>query len=149
MNLNFNQRVELIDDFTVLEVANGEYGNFIYQLAKAAIDERWRSSSSTVYIADHFEEKIIDKIEDVETTSHDTEEKRISVYTKTSEDYSAKLSLRSGYFTTPSEMTRLWILIGRCNVQLFRDWTVTHLKLLLHVLCAIVIGLYFGEDFLI
>ena len=43
-------------------------------------------------------------------------------------------------------MTQLWVLIGRCNVQLYRDWTVTHLKLLLHILCAVVIGLYFGDS---
>lgn len=158
----------------MLEVANGEYGNFVYQLAKAAIDERWRASSSTVYISDSFDQNMIDKIEkieDLDATSNNTDEKRISVYTKTSEDYSSKMSQRSGFYSQPSELTRLWILIGeifntlykhccclyldwliwtffigRCNVQLFRDWTVTHLKLLLHILCALVIGLYFGNS---
>lgn len=67
------------------------------------------------------------------------------MYTKTSDESSSK-SIKSGFFSTPSELTQLWVLIGRCNVQLYRDWTVTHLKLLLHILCAIVIGLYFGDS---
>lgn len=49
----------------MLEVANGEYGNFVYQLAKAAINERWRNSSSTVYIQDNLEHgSSIDRIDD-------------------------------------------------------------------------------------
>jgi ATP-binding cassette, subfamily G (WHITE), member 1 len=130
----------------MLEVANGEYGNFTYQLAKAAISDQWRTSTTTVFIRDDYE---------AETSSHrnedgisnGTDEKRISVYTKTSdsENLSGKMSMKSSIKTTPSELTQLWILISRCNVLLFRDWTVTHLKLLLHVICAIVIGLYFGD----
>lgn len=128
----------------MLEVANNEYGNFVYQLAKAAINERWRSSSSTVYINDNYEQSSIDKIDDV-ISDAETDEKRISVYTKTSSS-SGKISIKSECNSTPSEMTRLWVLVARCNVQLYRDWTVTHLKLLLHILTAIVIGLYFGDS---
>ncbi|CAG9798107.1 unnamed protein product [Chironomus riparius] len=130
----------------LLEVANGEYGNFTYQLAKAAIGDQWRTSSSTVYIKDEYEnESNSDRNDD--GISNDTEEKRISVYTKTSEseNLSGKLSFKSSIKTTPSEWTRLWILISRCNVLLFRDWTVTHLKLLLHFISAVIIGLYFGD----
>lgn len=133
----------------MLEVANGEYGDFTYQLAKAAISDQWRTSTNTVYIRDeydhHHQETNSNKNED--NISNDTDEKRISVYTKTSdsENLSGKLSFKSSIKTTPSELTRLWILISRCNVLLFRDWTVTHLKLFLHILCAVVIGLYFGD----
>lgn len=127
----------------LLEVANGEYGNFIYQLAKAAISEQWRTSTSTVYIRDEYDSNS-DK--NVDGISNDTDEKRISVYTKTSEDMSGKMSLKPGIRFSPSEWTRLWVLISRCNVLLFRDWTVTHLKLFLHILVAIVIGLYFGDS---
>ena len=130
----------------LLEVANGEYGNFTYQLAKAAISDQWRTSTNTVYIRDEYEaESSSDKNED--DISDNLDEKRISVYTKTSdgENLSGKVSLRSSIKTTPLEWTRLWVLISRCNVLLFRDWTVTHLKLLLHILCAVVIGLYFGD----
>jgi ATP-binding cassette, subfamily G (WHITE), member 1 len=127
----------------LLEVANGEYGNFTYQLAKAAINEQWRTSTTTVYIRDEYDSNS-DKNDDGIST--DTDEKRISVYTKTSEDLSGKLSFKPGLRIIPSEWTRLWVLISRCNVLLFRDWTVTHLKLFLHVLCAILVGLYFGDS---
>lgn len=130
----------------MLEVVNSEYGNFTYQLAKAAISDQWRTSTATMYIRDDYEgEASSDKNED--GISDNTEEKRISVYTKASdsENLSGKVSLRSSIKTTPSEWTRLWVLISRCNVLLFRDWTVTHLKLFLHICCAIVIGLYFGD----
>jgi ATP-binding cassette, subfamily G (WHITE), member 1 len=126
----------------LLEVANGEYGNFTYQLAKAAINDQWRTSSTMVYIRDDYDHD--DHIDD--GISNGTDEKRVSVYTKTSEDLSAKLSIKSGIRITPSEWTRLWVLISRCNVLLFRDWTVTHLKLFLHILCAVLIGLYFGDS---
>lgn len=127
----------------LLEVANGEYGNFTYQLAKAAISEQWRTSTNTVYIRDEYDnhsERAEDRI------SCDTDEKRISVYTKTSEDFSGKTTFKAGERVSPSEWTRLWVLITRCNVLLFRDWTVTHLKLFLHMVVAIVIGLYFGDS---
>jgi hypothetical protein len=130
----------------MLEVANGEYGNFTYQLAKAAISDQWRTSTTTMYIRDDYEaETSSDKNDD--EISENTDEKRISVYTKTSdsENSSARVSLRSSIKTTPSEWTRLWVLISRCNVLLFRDWTVTHLKLFLHIFSATVIGLYFGD----
>lgn len=124
----------------LLDVANGEFGNFTYQLAKAAIGEQWRTSTSTVYIRDEYDNQS-DRTED--EISNNSDEKRISVYTKSSEDSSA---LKAGIRITPSEWIRLWVLISRCNVLLFRDWTVTHLKLFLHVLCAIVIGFYFGDS---
>lgn len=127
----------------LLEVANGEYGNFNYQLAKAAISEQWRTSSSTVYIRDDYDNSS-DRNDD--GISNDTDEKRISVYTKTSDNLSGKLSVKSGIRITPSEFTRLWVLMARCNVLLFRDWTVTHLKLFLHIVVATLIGVYFGDS---
>ncbi|CRK94326.1 CLUMA_CG007841, isoform A [Clunio marinus] len=131
----------------LLEVTNGEYGNFTYQLAKAAINDQWRSSTTSVYIREEYENSLDrdrDRIDD--RISNDTDEKRISVYTKTSDEMSAKFSLKGGERTTPSEWTRLWVLIARCNVLLFRDWTVTNLKFLLHILCGILIGLLFGDS---
>lgn len=127
----------------LIDVANGEFGNFNYQLAKAAIGSQWRTSTSTVYIRDEYDNQS-DKTED--EISNGTDEKRISIYTKTSDDCSGKLSFKTGIRTSPSEWTRLWVLISRCNVLLFRDWTVTHLKLFLHVVCAIIIGFYFGDS---
>jgi ATP-binding cassette, subfamily G (WHITE), member 1 len=132
----------------LLEVSNGEYGNFTYLLAKAAMTEQWRSSNSLVYIrdGDEFDDRSERIIDDV--ISQNTDEKRISLYTKTSDGLSSKISFnsRSTMRSTPSELTRLFILVSRMNVLLFRDWTVTHLKLFLHILCGILIGLFFGDS---
>lgn len=132
----------------LLEVANGEYGNFTYALAKAAMTEQWRSSNSIEYIQDEYNDYNSDRGTIDEVISQNTDEKRISLYTKTSEELSSKISFnsRSTMRSTPSEFTRLSILISRCYVQLFRDWTVTHLKLLLHILCGVLIGLFFGDS---
>lgn len=49
----------------------------------------------------------------------------------------------------PTEMERFFVLLNRCMVQLFRDWTVTHLKLLMHICVGILLGLLFtgcGQD---
>jgi hypothetical protein len=135
----------------MLEVANGEYGNFTYQLAKAAIGEQWRRSTTTMYIRDEYEnenEASSDKNDHDDNISNGTDDKRISVYTKTSEseNLSAKMSFKSTSIKcAPSELTQLWVLISRANVLLFRDWTVTHLKLFLHFVSGIIIGLYFGD----
>lgn len=43
----------------------------------------------------------------------------------------------------PSEFTKFWILLNRCMIQQYRDWTVTHLKLALHFLVGILLGLLF------
>lgn len=130
----------------LLEVANGEYGNFTYQLAAAATGDQWRTSTSTVYIRDEYESESSSEKND-DACSESADDKRISVYTKTSEseNLSGRMSFKSSIKTTPSELTRLWVLISRCNVLLYRDWTVTHLKLLLHFISGIIIGLYFGD----
>lgn len=132
----------------LLEVANKEYGNFTYQLAKAAINDQWRTSTATlpVYIRDEYDNHSERNDDGISNGTKD-DDKRISVYTKNSEDLSGKLSFKhQGVRISPSELTRLWVLISRCNVLLFRDWTVTHLKLFLHILCAILVGLYFGDS---
>ncbi|XP_043255869.1 ATP-binding cassette sub-family G member 4-like [Colletes gigas] len=45
----------------------------------------------------------------------------------------------------PSEMERFFVLMHRCMVQLFRDWTVTHLKLLLHLVVGILLGVLYTD----
>lgn len=46
----------------------------------------------------------------------------------------------------PSEWTKLWVLLYRNMIQLHRDWTVTHLKLILHFLVGVLLGLnYMGS----
>ncbi|CAK9817464.1 ATP-binding cassette subfamily G member 4 [Anthophora quadrimaculata] len=45
----------------------------------------------------------------------------------------------------PSEMERFFILVHRCIIQTTRDWTVTHLKFVLHLLMGILLGLLFSD----
>lgn len=47
--------------------------------------------------------------------------------------------------TPPSEYKKFWILLNRSAIQLYRDWTVTHLKLVLHIMVGIFLGLIFGD----
>ncbi|KOC68623.1 ATP-binding cassette sub-family G member 4 [Habropoda laboriosa] len=49
----------------------------------------------------------------------------------------------------PSETERFFLLLHRCVTQMFRDWTVTHLKLLMHLLTGVLMGFLFrgaGQD---
>lgn len=43
----------------------------------------------------------------------------------------------------PSEFTKFWVLYNRCSVQLYRDWTMTHLKVVVHFFVGILLGLVF------
>lgn len=71
-------------------------------------------------------------------------------------DPTAKLSGASGSSTAsecseefidhPSEWTWLRFLMKRCNLQLYRDWTVTHLKLLCHIVIGVLLGLFYGNS---
>ncbi|XP_059049584.1 ATP-binding cassette sub-family G member 4-like [Achroia grisella] len=45
----------------------------------------------------------------------------------------------------PHELYKFFILFTRCIIQLHRDWSVTYLKLLLHVLIGIFVGLLFQD----
>lgn len=50
---------------------------------------------------------------------------------------------------SPSELYKFGVIFKRCIIQQYRDWTVTHLKLLLHVLIGVLLGLLFqraGND---
>lgn len=78
----------------MLEVANSEYGNFVPELAIAATDERWRNSQ--VLINKSFHSEI--------------------------EQFQEEPSKNCGALSRPSEWTRLWILVGRCHIQYYRDW---------------------------
>ncbi|CAK9833592.1 ATP-binding cassette subfamily G member 4 [Anthophora retusa] len=45
----------------------------------------------------------------------------------------------------PSEIERFFILVHRCIIQMTRDWTVTHLKFVLHLLMGVLLGLLFSD----
>lgn len=49
----------------------------------------------------------------------------------------------------PSEITKFKVLLYRCTLIVYRDWTVSHIKVILHCLVAILLGLMFkraGDD---
>ncbi|XP_013178465.1 PREDICTED: ATP-binding cassette sub-family G member 4-like [Papilio xuthus] len=45
----------------------------------------------------------------------------------------------------PHEIYKFSILFKRCIIQQYRDWTVTHLKVLLHIVIGVLIGLLYEE----
>lgn len=49
----------------------------------------------------------------------------------------------------PSELRRFWILLRRYALLLHRDWTTTYMRLVLHFLVAVLLGLFYehaGDD---
>ncbi|VVC95608.1 unnamed protein product [Leptidea sinapis] len=54
-----------------------------------------------------------------------------------------KMSIMVG---KPHEVYKFWILLKRCLLQQYRDWTVTHLKVLLHLLIGVLLGLVFDQS---
>ncbi|XP_012537339.1 ATP-binding cassette sub-family G member 1 [Monomorium pharaonis] len=50
---------------------------------------------------------------------------------------------------SPSEITKFKILLYRCALIVYRDWTVNHIKVIFHFLVAVLLGLLYehaGED---
>ncbi|XP_057322848.1 ATP-binding cassette subfamily G member 4-like [Microplitis mediator] len=105
----------------MIEVVSKEYGNFNKQLAIAASGSRsWRTPlfvKAPIYVN--------------------------GLPTKSSINDNCKKA--TVIINQPSEITRFWILLNRCIVQLYRDWTVTHLKVVLHFLVAVILGLVFVD----
>ncbi|XP_045447743.1 dnaJ homolog subfamily C member 10-like [Melitaea cinxia] len=49
----------------------------------------------------------------------------------------------------PPELYKFNVLFRRCIIQLYRDWTVTHLKILMHIVLGVLMGLFYqytGND---
>lgn len=132
---------------SVLEVANKEYGDFNQQLTNASKDDRWRLNSNflTDQINSSFQHFQIEGDKNVVCRNNSNDSKEIHV--------------------PPSEWTKFLLLVGRCHVHYYRDWvrqislswmariirnfvfqTVTHLKLLLHIMTAILVGLMYGDS---
>lgn len=100
----------------LLEVVTGEYGHFTSTMMSAASDS-WRSQRPPL------------------TYNIDSDAPQIH---------------RNEMGTTevlqpPSEFVRFGVLLNRCIIQLYRDWTVTHLKMLLHFAVGILLGLLFSN----
>lgn len=143
----------------LLEVANKEYGNFTNALSKAAIDCHWRKPEAlirTAVLPPHY--LVYDRNHNGDEAAlvpppppvYGSSNLSLDVPSKCTEGSSTvSLSASTKHrkpMRRPSEFTKLLILMKRCNVQLYRDWTVTHLKLFFHVVCAIVVGLLFGDS---
>lgn len=133
----------------VLEVATAEYGDFIPQLSKAATDDRWRLSATSFLT-----EPVRSQIEQFQLDTVKSQVSRIN----SSESHDI--------YDVPSEWRKFLVLLKRCNIHYYRDWvniykfiyrvflfikffiqqTVTHFKLLFHVLTAILVGLMYGDS---
>jgi ATP-binding cassette subfamily G (WHITE) protein 1 len=110
----------------VLEVANGEYGNYTELLAKAATENQWRTTVTSAKL----ESEICEKSDE---------------YVEPLESYQGSLI----HTTPPSEWFKFCVLVKRSFLQLYRDWTISHLKMVLHFLVGIVLGLNYyrsGND---
>ncbi|KAL4715548.1 hypothetical protein ACJJTC_009174 [Scirpophaga incertulas] len=59
------------------------------------------------------------------------------------EEYSCeKISI---VINPPHELYKFGILFKRCIIQQYRDWTVTHLKVMLHIVIGVMLGLLFQQ----
>uniref|UniRef100_A0A182QES3 ABC transporter domain-containing protein n=1 Tax=Anopheles farauti TaxID=69004 RepID=A0A182QES3_9DIPT len=136
----------------LLEVTNKEYGNFTKALAKAATDPSWRHSPLAP-VVDRLAAVVPVPAALVCPPAYDSNHndaiyqghrKEVEPLTVTVEQQlPAKMNQQQ---RKPSELAKLLILMKRSNIQLYRDWTVTHLKLFVHIVCAVVIGLLFGDS---
>ncbi|XP_034951869.1 ATP-binding cassette sub-family G member 1 [Chelonus insularis] len=102
----------------MIEVVNKEYGNFNEQLAIAAAGPRsWRSAPAL----------------------------KPSVYVSGIINRSANDKKATVLISPPSEFERFWILLKRCNMQLYRDWSMVYLKFAINFSVAILLGLVFKD----
>lgn len=99
----------------MIEVVSKEYGDFQDQLVAASATSSWRSG-------------FVKKAFLVTSFSRRNLEQKAIVIV-----------------TPPSEFLRFFVLYRRCVVQLYRDWTVTHLKLVLHFLVGVLLGLFYAD----
>ncbi|XP_003427452.1 ATP-binding cassette sub-family G member 1 [Nasonia vitripennis] len=100
-----------------IEVASKEYGDFGERLAAAARDRSWRAAAPLKSILYHSDSVL-----------------------KYSEEGKTTVLIRP-----PSELSKFFVLVHRSGIQLFRDWTVTHLKLALHILVGVLLGLLYVD----
>ncbi|CAG9854168.1 unnamed protein product [Phyllotreta striolata] len=99
----------------IMEVVSGEYGDYTDTLEKAAQEDKWKYVPTI-------------RMKDTRDRIHDD-----IVY----------IDQINNTVDTPSEWSRFLILLKRGAVQLYRDWTISQLKLVLHLL----IGLFLGVTF--
>lgn len=103
---------------SVLEVANGEYGNFNPQMAAAALDDRWRlpgppsNGGNTCLLPN----SIADNKPTMLTTALPIEPMVKTTVSRVESNDSRDVH------AVPSEWAKFWVLVGRCHVHYYRDW---------------------------
>lgn len=130
-------------------MAHGDYGDLNYQLAKLATDNRWRQSQSCIitdrnYVNNNSFELINNNNNNVEKFDINDPTAKLTGHGASGSSSASECS--EEFNRSPSEWTRLRFLMKRCNLQLYRDWTVTHLKLLCHIVIGVILGLFYGDS---
>ncbi|XP_018330203.1 ATP-binding cassette sub-family G member 1 isoform X2 [Agrilus planipennis] len=119
----------------LLEVANGEYGDFTQELAKTAKESKWRTSSTPP-------KKIL---EEWKNANRDLYIQGNNNNNNTDQDINKTMIL----IYPPSEILRYWILLNRFLIQMYRDWTELYLRVALHAFVGALLGLFYfrcGND---
>ncbi|XP_030561814.1 ATP-binding cassette sub-family G member 1 isoform X1 [Drosophila novamexicana] len=116
----------------LLECVNGDFEDHTEALTECAKDTRWRYD-----VSETPSETQVAKFNESHSQGQAAQPKIQKVD-------STKELVKHTY--PPPEWMRLWLLIGRCHLQFFRDWTLTYLKLGMHILSAVMIGLFFGDS---
>lgn len=138
-------------------MANGDYGDFVQQLSTSAKrSTTYQTQKSTAGDSGDDSLTPVIKVNTLGCIDAPLLKKQLSI------DGNGKDAI-----TVPSEWSKFWTLVRRCHVHYYRDWvcscqqimqkniivrlifrlqTVTHLKLMLHILCAILIGLLYGDS---
>ncbi|EDW03303.1 ATP-binding cassette sub-family G member 1 [Drosophila grimshawi] len=122
----------------LLECVNGDFDDHTEALAECAKDTRWR------YDQELMQDEAVPPSDSQVAKFNESQTQGQSPQSNIIKIESTKELHKHTY--PPPEWMRLWLLIGRCHLQFFRDWTLTYLKLGLHILSAIMIGLIFGDS---
>ncbi|XP_053961340.1 ATP-binding cassette sub-family G member 1 [Anastrepha ludens] len=123
----------------LLECVNGDYGDHIDELAIAARQCKWLYDYDT-------DPQQLDGLDGVQIVKL-SESQRVAEKSRSpSIVVATKPLVVTKHVYPPPEWVRLWLLIDRCHVQIFRDWTMTYLKLVIHIVCAVLIGLLYGDS---
>jgi len=104
---------------SVLECANGDYGDQTEALAEAAKDIRWRYDQQLMQgeDADAPSETQVAKFNESQSPGQvQVQVQKIEIQNMESSKDLTK------HTYPPTEYMRLWLLIGRCHLQFFRDW---------------------------
>lgn len=99
----------------VVEVANGDYGSFVSHLAIACDSPN-----------NNYEKLPMDGVTtDMRAKTATLEAKTLALANQPLLDTSDTLDDGRFTYRVPSEWSKFWTLVGRCQVHYFRDWVST------------------------